>query len=246
MMITGATSGIGLATAHSLAKYGCNLIITGRREKRLNQIKINLEQTGVEVVSLCFDIQDKTQIEKTLSQNKSVLKQVSVLINNAGMAKGVDPIDKAELEDWEQMIDTNIKGLLYMTHYMLPHLKQHGSADIINIGSVSGRWTYPGGAVYCGTKHAVRAISEGMRQDLCGSNIKVCCIEPGLVETEFSVVRLEDEQKANAVYAGARVLQANDIADTIVWTLQRPAHVNIQEMVIFPIDQGGIAQVNRV
>ncbi len=247
-LITGATSGIGEATAIKLAAEGVNLFICGRRLERLNSLKMKIQndyQANVDVQLLSFDIQDRTQIKDIFSSHKEELARVSILVNNAGLARGVDKVDEADIDDWEQMIDTNVKGLLYMTRFMLPILKDHGGADIINIGSVSGRWTYPGGAVYCGTKHAVRAISEGIRQDLCGYNIKVCCIEPGLVRTEFSQVRLEDKDKADAVYAGVKALTATDIADSIVWTLKRPAHVNIQEMVIFPTDQASITQVNR-
>lgn len=247
-LITGATSGIGEATAIKLAAEGVNLFICGRRLERLNSLKMKIQndyKADVDIQLLSFDIQDRTQIKDIFTSHKEELARVSVLVNNAGLARGVDKVDEADIDDWEQMIDTNVKGLLYMTRFMLPILKDHDSEDIINIGSVSGRWTYPGGAVYCGTKHAVRAISEGIRQDLCGHNIKVCCIEPGLVHTEFSEVRLEDKTKADAVYAGVKVLAASDIADSIVWTLKRPAHVNIQEMVIFPTDQASITQVNR-
>ncbi len=244
-LITGATSGIGKATAEKLAAQGCNLIITGRREDRLFKLKEELLSHKIDVLALCFDVQNKKQISDIFQANKSHIDKVNILINNAGLARGVAPIDEGEIDDWDQMIDTNIKGLLYMTRFMLPSLKRHGQGDIINIGSVSGRWTYPGGAVYCGTKHAVRAITEGMRQDLAGTNIRVSCIEPGLVDTEFSLVRLEDDTKAKKVYADTRALTADDIADTIIWSLSRPAHVNIQELVVFPTDQAAITQVHR-
>jgi NADP-dependent 3-hydroxy acid dehydrogenase YdfG len=245
-LITGSTSGIGEAVATQLAQQGCNLIICGRRKMRLSELKEKLESIhSVKVIDLEFNIQDKLQIKNLIEKNKSDLSKVSILINNAGVGKGVDTVDVADPDDWDEMIDTNIKGLLYMTRYMLPILKKHESADIINIGSVAGRWTYGGGAVYCGTKHAVRAISEGIRQDLSGYKIKVCCIEPGMVNTEFSEVRLGDKIKADQVYAGMTPLSASDIAETIVWTLKRPKHVNIQEMVIFPTDQASISQVYR-
>lgn len=244
-LITGATAGIGKETAIKLASVGYNLILCGRRQSRLDELE-KLLSNSVEVKTLCFDIQSKSQIQKLATENESALKNVSVLINNAGLACGVDKVDEANVEDWDQMIDTNIKGLLYMTRMMMPFLKKHIFSDIINIGSVAGRWTYPGGAVYCATKHAVRAISEGIRADLCGrSNIRVCCIEPGLVETEFSMVRLGDEQKAKEVYKGLDTLRPEDIADTILWTLQRPKHVNIQEMIIFPTAQASVTQVHR-
>jgi NADP-dependent 3-hydroxy acid dehydrogenase YdfG len=245
-LITGATAGIGKALAIQMAKDGHNLFICGRREERLNELKSKLEKEhNISVIILRFDIQNKKEIWSLFDENKDSLKKVTMVINNAGLARGVDPVDVADVDDWEQMIDTNIKGLLYITRYMLPLLKNHQRADIINIGSVSGRWTYPGGAVYCGTKHAVRAISEGLRQDLCGTNVKVCCIEPGLVETEFSEVRLNDTEKAKSVYADTKPLQPEDIAECIMWTLKRPDHVSIQELVVFPTYQGSITQVHR-
>lgn len=244
--ITGATAGIGNALAIQMAKEGANLFICGRREERLTELKDKLEKDfGVKVICLCFDIQNKDNIWSLFDKHKEALKKVTMVINNAGLARGVDPVDVANVDDWEQMIDTNIKGLLYITRYMLPLLKKQPRADIINIGSVSGRWTYPGGAVYCGTKHAVRAISEGLRQDLCGTNVKVCCIEPGLVETEFSKVRLGNEEKAKSVYADTKPLHPEDIAECIIWTLKRPDHVSIQELVVFPTYQGSISQVHR-
>lgn len=243
-VITGATAGIGKATAFELAKNNIDLILTGRRQERLDSLKKELSKY-VQVTTLCFDLQNKEQVEKIINDNKSLLSKVDILINNAGLAKGVDPVNKADIDHWEQMIDTNIKGLLYITRHMLPFLLAKESADLINIGSVSGRWVYPGGAVYCGTKHAVRAISEGIRMDLNGSNVKVSCIEPGLCETEFSQVRLEDTAKAEDVYKGLKALSPEDIAQTISWVLARPGHVNIQEMVIYPTAQAHVTQVAR-
>jgi NADP-dependent 3-hydroxy acid dehydrogenase YdfG len=245
-LVTGSTSGIGEAVVNQLAEKGCNLVICGRRKERLVALKEKLEnQYSIKVQELVFDIQNKSEIQNLFEQHKSVLKKVSILINNAGLGKGVDHIDVGNPDDWDQMIDTNIKGLLYVTRYMLTFLKEHDSSDIVNIGSVAGRWTYSGGAVYCGTKHAVRAISEGIRQDLIGKNVRVCCIEPGMVNTEFSEIRLGDKEKADKVYEGMTPLEASDIAETILWTLMRPKHVNIQEMVVFPTAQASISQVHR-
>jgi len=245
-LITGASSGIGRETALKLASENHNLVICGRRQERLEQLRdIISKKTKVKVLILSFDIQNLSTIEEKMKEFSSELANVTTLINNAGLAIGVDTLDKGNPHDWDQVIDTNIKGLLYMTRLMLPILKTHKHADIINLGSVAGRWTYPGGAVYCATKHAVRAISEGLRQDLFGSNIRVCCIEPGLVETEFSLVRLKDEEKARAVYAGIETLTPSDIADTVSWILNRPKHMTIQEIVIYPTAQASVTLVDR-
>ena len=246
-LITGATSGIGKALSYSLAKNGVSLILTGRRKERLKEIKSDLEKKyKVKVQTLSFDISKKAETLSTLEKNKSALSKVDYLINNAGGAHGSDSFDKAEISDFETMIDTNIKGLLYTTRFMVPLLKKKGEGHIINLGSVAGKWVYPNGSVYCATKHAVRAISEGLRIDLNGTNIRVTDIEPGMVETEFALVRFKnDKAKAKKVYEGMKPLSPEDIAECIVWTLDRPAHVNISEMVIFPTDQASVHLVNR-
>jgi len=253
-LITGATAGIGEATAKLLWQNGYSVILTGRRAQRLQKLKSELlasksqkdsVQASSWVETFDFDIQDSKQVEKFLKANDKILSGLDVLVNNAGLARGTDKIQDGQLQDWEQMIDTNVKGLLYMTRGVLPHLLKNKKGHIVNIGSVAGRWTYPGGAVYCATKFAVRALSEGLRQDLLGSNIRVSNIEPGMVETEFSEVRFQDSEKAKKVYQGMKPLAAQDIADTILWCLQRPAHVNIQELVIYPTDQAAIGLVHR-
>ena len=245
-MVTGATAGIGRATAEKLAQQKTNLVLTGRREERLKESVLELKNKySVEAIDLCFDIQNVEAMKQVIETHLQTLSKVSILINNAGLAKGVAPCDQGDIEDWDLMIDTNIKGLFNMTRLMLPFLKQQPRADIVNLGSVAGRWTYPGGAVYCATKHAVLAFSEGLRKDLNGLPIRVCCIEPGMVHTEFSKVRLEDDEKAQKVYQGFEPLTAEDIADTILWSLQRPSHVNIQELVVFPTAQASVTQVHR-
>lgn len=243
-LVTGATSGIGEATARQLAQRGCRLIITGRRSDRLKKLKSELA-ASVEVQDLCFDIRDRSECEATYKAHRELFSKVDFLINNAGLAKGVEPIPKANIDDWETMIDTNIKGLLFVTRLVLPHMIDRKMGHIVNLGSVAGRWVYPGGGVYCATKHAVLALSEGMRMDLVGTPIRVTNIEPGRVETEFSIVRLEDEGAAKRVYQGMTPLTANDIAECIVWCLDRPAHVNVQEMVIYPTDQAAITLFNK-
>lgn len=240
-LITGATAGIGEATAELLAEQGCHLMVTGRRERRLRDLASRLTtEHGVEVVPLVFDVSDRAAVEETLRGTVARLSSLDFLINNAGLAKGVESIQEGRMDDWERMIDTNVKGLLWMTRLCLPFFLRRGHGHIVNLGSVAGRWVYPGGAVYCASKFAVRALSEGLRLDLMGTPIRVTNIEPGMVETEFSVVRLQDEVKAKSVYRGFEPLQARDIAETIVWCLRRPAHVTVQELVIYPTAQAGV------
>lgn len=244
-MITGATAGIGKAVAQLFAQKKYNLIITGRRGGRLNELAGELRSYGVDVIPLAFDVSSRKEVEQVFERNRKLFESTSILINNAGLACGVDPVDSANLDDWETMIDTNVKGLLYMTRMVLPSMKTRKSGHIVNIGSVAGRWTYRGGAVYCATKFAVRALSEGVRMDTLGSNIRVTNIEPGMVETEFSIVRLKDEEKAKKVYEGMKPLTAHDIAETILWSVERPSHVNIQELVIYPTDQAHVGMIHR-
>ena len=241
ILITGATSGFGRATAERFAREGHEIIMTGRRAERLEALKKELsEKYGVTVHTLAFDVQDKEAVTAALSDNP-LIDGLDVLVNNAGLALGRDLFDEASMDDWETMIDTNIKGLLYMTRACLPHFVAANRGHVVNVGSVAGRWTYPGGAVYSATKFAVRALNDSLRMDLIGKNIRVTNIEPGMAETEFSEVRFKgDKVKANAVYSGVEALSARDIAETILWCLSRPAHVNIQELVIFPTAQVGV------
>lgn len=245
-LVTGASSGIGAATTTALAKAGFSVVMVGRREERLLELQRHIESTyGVAVCSLVADIRDQDELGSGIKGLKSVVTEIEVLVNNAGLALGVDKMQEARLENWETMIDTNIKGLLFATHLIVPHMVTAGRGHIVNIGSVAGRWVYPGGGVYCATKFAVRALSEGLRMDLLGTGVRVTNIEPGMVETEFSDVRLGSPEKAKAVYAGMTPLSANDIAEAIIWSIQRPQHVNIQELVIFPTDQAGVTLVHR-
>ncbi len=238
-LITGATAGIGRACAEVLASRGCSLVITGRRVDRLNEIASQLgERHGVKVTPLAFDLASRDQVERAFASVD--LSHLTILINNAGLARGTDRVQEASLDDFDAMVDTNVKGLLYVTRACLPYLVKNGEGHVVNLGSVAGRWVYPGGAVYCATKFAVRALSEGLRMDLMGTSVRVTNIEPGMVETEFSEVRFGDKEKAKAVYRGLKPLNADDIADTIVWCLERPAHVNIQELVIYPTAQAGV------
>jgi NADP-dependent 3-hydroxy acid dehydrogenase YdfG len=232
-LITGATAGIGLETARALKRLGFSLILTGRREDRLAKLRDELEAE-----TLAFDVSDRAQVEKVLGG--ADLSNVHVLVNNAGLALGAASVQTVSLDDVDRMIDTNVKGLLYVTRLVLPSLIQN-NGHLVNLGSVAGRWTYPGGATYCASKFAVRALTEGLRLDLLGKPVRVTNIEPGMVETEFSEVRYGgDKEKAAQVYKGMTPLKASDIAETIAWCVSRPAHVNIQELVIYPTDQAGV------
>ncbi len=244
--VTGASAGIGEATARGLAAKGIHLILLARRLDRLEELKKQLTSAyGIKIECFSLDISKREEVKKFLVNQSHLLFGVDVLVNNAGLAKGREAFQDGEPEHWDEMIDTNIKGLLYLTRGILPHMIKNNSGHIVNIGSVAGRWTYPNGAVYCATKFAVRAISEGLRQDLAGTSLRVTNIEPGMVETEFSLVRFGDEEKAKAVYKGMVPLQAQDVAETVLWCLERPGHVNVQELVLFPTDQSSIQNVHR-
>lgn len=238
-LVTGASAGFGWAIAHQLAPRGVNLLITGRRADRLQSLKEELtSKHKVLVETLLFDVRDLKQCEAALKQKASLVANVSILVNNAGLAKGADTIWHGKPDDWDQMIDTNIKGLLYMTRLVLPYMIQRNTGHIVNIGSIAGHWIAPGGSVYSATKFAVSAITTGLRIDLGGTNIRVSNVEPGIAETEFAHVRLGDEKGA-AMYKGIEPLTADDVAEAVIWCLDRPAHVNIQELLIVPVAQTG-------
>lgn len=240
-LITGASSGMGWAIAQAFAARGANLLVNARREDRLLSLKNELiSRHGIQVETLVFDVRDLKQCRSALEERAALVSRVSVLVNNAGLGKGTEIMPDAAIEDWEQMIDTNLKGLLYMTRLVLPYMVERNEGHIVNIGSVGGRWVAPKGAVYCATKFAVRAISEGLRLDLMGKKIRVTTIEPGAVKTEFNLVRLGDKSKMEAAYQGFTPLQARDIAEAVLWCVERPPHVNVQELVIYPTDQVGV------
>jgi NADP-dependent 3-hydroxy acid dehydrogenase YdfG len=246
-LITGATSGIGKSTALEFAKHGYDLIITGRRQERLTELKTELSQKyKVKVCDLCFDVRVEEQVNKAINSLPKDFKTIDVLVNNAGLAAGLSSIQQGKLEHWEQMIDTNIKGLLYVTKHvaalMIPHKKGH----IINLGSIAGKEVYANGNVYCATKHAVDALNKGMRIDLLPHGIKVSSINPGMVETEFSIVRFDgDEERAKKVYENIMPLKPEDIAETIYWMASRPVHVNINDLIIMPTIQANSTTVLR-
>lgn len=248
ILITGASSGIGEATAWAFAKKGKGLILLARREEKLKKLAEDIYQKySLRPTIFVVDIRDYHSLEKiiTHTDNAAIFSQVEVLVNNAGLAKGFSPFAEGEIEDWDMMVDTNIKGLLYITRLILPGMVQKGDGHIINIGSVAGYWSYPKGNVYTASKFAVRGLTESLRIDLLGKGVRVTEIVPGMVETEFSEVRLQDKEKAKAVYTGMVPLKAEDIAETILWSVERPKHVNIQEIVIYPTDQASPNHVHR-
>ncbi|WP_059025896.1 SDR family NAD(P)-dependent oxidoreductase [Gabonibacter massiliensis] len=245
-LITGATSGIGKATAVKLAETGFDLIITGRRSDRLHALEEELQKKGVQVISLHFDVRNQMEVKQAISSLPEAWKNIDVLVNNAGLAVGTNPIQDGLMEDWERMIDTNIKGLLYVTREIAPLMIKNQKGHIVNLASVAGKEVYPGGNVYCATKHAVDALSKAMRTDMLKHNIKVTNIAPGMVETEFSIVRYKgDEKAAQNVYNGMTPLTGEDIADTIVFAVTRPAHVCLNDIMIMPTAQANSRDVNR-
>ncbi len=246
-LITGATSGIGEATALLLAKNNYNVIITGRRKEKLLllQEKITAE-TNSKVFTLNFDIRSLPENEAAIKSLPEEWQNIDVLVNNAGLAAGFNTLQEGIIDDWEQMIDTNIKGLLYITRLISPKMIERGAGHIINISSIAGKETYPFGNVYCATKHAVQSVTKGMRIDLLKHGIKVSSVSPGAVETEFSLVRFNgDNDRAKQVYRGFTPLNAQDIAETILFIVTRPKHVNIDDVLIMPADQAFSRDFNR-
>ena len=244
VLITGATSGIGKATAFVLAQKKYNLIICGRRKERLSIIEKELSRF-TKVASLCFDVRDKKAVFSEIGSLSGEFKEIDILINNAGNAHGLDPVESGDLEDWDAMMDINVKGLLYVSKAIIPQMTKRAKGHIINIGSSAGKEVYPKGAVYCASKHAVIAITDGMRIDLNPYGIKVTAINPGLVETEFSKVRFKGSDKADSVYKGYKALKAEDIAEIIAFAISRPAHVNIADLLVFPTAQASSTIVKR-
>lgn len=247
VLITGATSGIGEASAIKFAEAACRLIITGRRKDRLDELAEHLVQEyGVEVLPLCFDVREKKEVQKKLGNLPAEWNKVDILINNAGLAVGLNHIDEGEIDDWDRMIDTNVKGLLYVTRAIAPGMVKQGSGHIINVASIAGKEVYENGAVYCASKHAVDALSRGMRIDMLNHGIKVTNIAPGLTETEFSLVRFKgDTGKAKVPYTGVEPLTGADIAAVIYFAATQPAHVNLNDIVITPTAQASGVYIHR-
>jgi 3-hydroxy acid dehydrogenase/malonic semialdehyde reductase len=245
VVITGATSGIGEATASLLAKNDFKLIICGRRKDRLEALRNKLA-SHTEVQTLSFNVRDRDEVRKAFDSLRTQEIKVDVLINCAGNAHGLDPIQTGKLDDWDAMLDINVKGLLYVCHEVIPEMVHQKAGHIINIGSIAGKEVYPNGNVYCASKFAVDALTRSIRIDLNAFNIKVTSINPGLVETEFSLVRFKgDAERAATTYKGLDPLQAKDIADVILFTITRPAHVVLADITVFPTAQASSMHVNR-
>ncbi len=243
-LITGATSGIGRATAYEFVKHGIQVILCGRREERLKALKADLGNRA-KIHLLTFDVRQKDQVFHAITTLPKQFAPIDILINNAGNAHGLDPIETGNTDDWDTMIDTNVKGLLYVSKAVIPTMLEQQSGHIINIGSLAGIETYPKGNVYCGSKHAVLAITEGMRLDLNLYGIKVGAVNPGLVETEFSKVRFKGNPIANTIYKGFKPLQAEDIAEIIYFVVSRPYHVNIADLLVLPTAQANSTTVKK-
>jgi NADP-dependent 3-hydroxy acid dehydrogenase YdfG len=245
VLITGATSGIGLATARKFAKENFKLILCGRRQERLDQLKAELT-AHTEVTTLNFDVRDQKEVNNALASLPSKFKDIQILINNAGNAHGLDFIQEGSSQDWDAMLDINVKGLLYVSQPIIQQMIKNKDGHVINIGSTAGKEVYPKGNVYCASKHAVDAINQGMRMDLNQHGIRVGAINPGLVETEFSKVRFKgDDERADKVYKGFKALQPEDIADIIHFTVTRPYHVNIADLVVMPTAQASSTVVKK-
>ena len=245
ILITGATSGIGLATAKKFANKKNQLILCGRRQHKLDEISNEISKI-TNVLTLQFDVSDKEEVNKVLENIPKEFSSIDILINNAGNAHGLDTIQEGSLDDWDNMIDSNVKGLLYVSRVIIPKMIEQNSGHIINIGSLAGREVYEKGNIYCATKHAVNAISKAMRIDLNKTGIKVSEINPGLVETDFSNVRFKgDNNRAEKVYLGYKALQADDIADIIEFVINRPSHVNIADILVLPQAQATSSIINK-
>ncbi len=246
-LITGATAGIGKATAEIFAENGYNIIITGRRKERLEELSKQLiDQFGCEVLTLCFDVRDRMQVQGSIEAIPQEWRRVDVLVNNAGLAVGLNHIQEGILDDWERMIDTNIKGLLYVTRAIAPLMVSNNTGHIINVCSIAGKEVYENGNVYCATKHAVDALSKGMRVDMLKHNIRVTNISPGAVETEFSIVRFKgDEQRASNTYKGIEPLTGKDIAECIYFVTSLPSRVCVNDMLVMPTAQANSSAFYR-
>ena len=247
VLITGATAGIGKACAKLFAQNKYRIIITGRRKERLEQLAEELKETyKAEVLPLTFDVREQAAVAAALANLPQDWQQVDILLNNAGLAAGKDPIQSGKRDNWERMIDTNVKGLLYVSEQIVPQMVARKSGHIINVSSTAGKEAYPGGNVYCASKHAVEAITEGMRQDLLPYNIRVSRVSPGMVETEFSLVRFDgDQQAADATYQGMEPLHPEDVADAIYYMATRPPHVCVNDLVLLPTAQANSYLVHR-
>ncbi len=247
VFITGASSGIGEACAHAFAREGTLLLLAARRKDRLDNLAATLQREhGVRTHTVQLDVRNRTAVDATIAGLPDPWRSIDILVNNAGLASGFSKVHEGDVEDWEAMIDTNVKGLLYVSRAVVPGMVARKRGHILNVGSIAGHQVYPNGNVYCASKFAVRALTEGLKMDLLGTGVRVCSLSPGLVETEFSLVRFHgDSQRAEQVYHHTRPLRGEDIAEVAVFCAQRPPHVDISEVIIMPTDQASVYHVHR-
>ena len=248
-LVTGASSGIGRACALSLADAGARVLLAARRRDRLDEVaaKIRAERGEQACMVIELDVRERDVVEETIkSLPGQGVEAIDILVNNAGLAAGLSTLQEGSFDHWDRMVDTNVKGLLNVSRFVLPWMVERGAGHVVNIGSIAGRYVYPNGNVYCATKYAVRALNRGMRIDLHGTGIRVTTVDPGLLESEFSIVRFDgDEDKAAKVYEGTTPLSPGDVADAVLWAVTRPEHVNVEELVLWPTKQSAPTMVQR-
>jgi serine 3-dehydrogenase len=247
VLVTGASSGIGHACAEAFAARGCRLILAARRKDRLDQLACSLqERHGAEVLAMSLDVRDRSAVEGWVGGLSDDWRDINILINNAGLSRGVEPLHEGDISDWEEMIDTNIKGLLFVTRAVLPGMVDRGDGHVINIGSIAGHEVYPGGNVYCATKHAVTALNRGLAIDTLGTGVRVSSVDPGMVETEFSLVRFHgDAERASGVYDGLDPLTPADVAEAVLFCATRPKNANVREMILTAGAQASAVHAHR-
>jgi 3-hydroxy acid dehydrogenase/malonic semialdehyde reductase len=247
VFVTGASSGIGAATALAFAADGARLLLAARRTDKLAKVAIAALERGAEAVhTISLDVRDRKAVQQAIETLPPEWAKVDVLVNNAGLSRGLDKLYQGKIEDWEEMIDTNVKGLLYVTRAVVPGMVERGCGHVVNLGSTAGELTYPNGAVYCASKAAERAINDGLRQDVLGTPIRVTSVDPGMVETDFSLVRFHgDAERAAKVYKGVKPLTPEDVAEVIVWAVNRPEHVNIARVLLTPVGQANSLLFHR-
>jgi 3-hydroxy acid dehydrogenase/malonic semialdehyde reductase len=247
VLITGASSGIGAATAMAFAAEGARLLLAARRAGKMAEVASAALECGAQAVhSVHLDVRSRIAVQRIIDELPEEWAEISVLVNNAGLSRGLDKVYTGKIDDWEEMIDTNVKGLLYITRAVVPGMVVRGSGHVVNLGSIAGDMAYPNGAVYCGSKAAVHLINDGLRQDLLGTPVRVTSVDPGMVETDFSLIRFHgDAEKAEKVYKGLTPLTPEDVAEAVLWAVKQPAHVNIARVVMTSVDQANTLLFNR-